>query len=271
MKWFDTHAHLQSEDYDADLAEVLARTEAAGVGRVLLPGSNWEDSVKGSEIALADERLLAAVGVHPHDAKTYSAEMGNNLKELVKSTNEKASAQGRRVVVAIGEIGLDYHYDYSPRDVQRRVFRWQLELAHELELPVIIHVREAFQDSIEILRQAREDGLLTQNPAGVIHCYSGSVESAEIFLDLGFYLGFDGPITFPKSRRSHDVIRKCPRDRIVIETDCPYLTPVPYRGKRNEPTYLPIIGAKVASLWEVSEEEAAQQLLANSMNLYGLS
>ena len=272
MKWFNTHAHLQDEPFDQDRQEVMTRAKKAGVDLVLLPGSTLEDSSKACRLALGEPRFIVAVGVHPHEAKDYSDETHRQLRDLVLGTNAHAAALGRPpIVVAIGEIGLDYHYDHSPRDVQREVYYRQLQLAHELGLPVVIHERESAQDNYEMLSRATEEGLLSSDPPGVIHCYSGSPESAKLLLKLGFYLGFDGPITYKNARKPLEVIRECPQDRLVIETDSPYLTPVPLRGKRNESANLPLIGAKVAELWEMSLEDTSRVLLDNSLRLFGIS
>ncbi len=271
MKWFDTHAHLQDEPFDQDRQEVMTRAEAAGVGLVLLPGSTLADSRRACQLALEDSRLIVAAGVHPHEAKDYTDETHSQLRELVLETNAQAAARGRKpIVVAIGEIGLDYHYDHSPRDVQRQVYYRQLTLAHELGLPVIIHERESAQDNYDLLSQAKTEGLLTSDPPGVIHCYSGSLESSRLLLKLGFYLGFDGPVTYKNARRALEVVRECPHDHLVIETDSPYLTPVPLRGKRNEPANLPLIGAKIAELWGLSLEDTARILTENGLRLFGI-
>ncbi|NLK02311.1 MAG: TatD family hydrolase [Clostridiaceae bacterium] len=269
MKWFDTHSHLQATDFDQDRAEVMARAEEAGVSMILLPGSDLADSRKACDLALEDRRLVVAVGVHPHEAKHYTSAMHEDLRQLVMSTNLRAAELGRPpIVVAIGEIGLDYHYEHSPREIQKDVYYRQLALAHELGLPVIIHERESALDNYTMLSQAQQEGLLAQNPPGVLHCYSGSLESSRLLLKLGFYLGFDGPITYKNAKRSHEVIRACPHDRLVIETDAPYLTPEPFRGKRNEPAYLPHIGAKIAELWDLPLAETAQILTENSRRLF---
>ncbi|HHU07748.1 MAG TPA: TatD family hydrolase [Clostridiaceae bacterium] len=272
MEWFDTHAHLQDEPFDQDRREVMSRAKEAGVGFVLLPGSTLEDSRKACRLALEDPRFIVAVGVHPHEAKDYTDETHSQLRELVIDTNVQAAAMDRPpIVVAIGEIGLDYHYDHSPREVQREVYYRQMQLAHELGLPVVIHERESAQDNYEMLSRATEEGLLPLDPPGVIHCYSGSLESSRLLLKLGFFLGFDGPVTYKNARRALEVIRECPQDRLVIETDSPYLTPVPLRGKRNEPSNLPLIGAKIAELWDMSLEDTSRVLMDNSLRLFGIS
>ncbi|HBP38511.1 MAG TPA: hydrolase TatD [Clostridiales bacterium] len=262
MAWFDTHAHLQDEAYDADRQSVLERAAFQNVTRVLMPACTLSDTRKALEIASRDSRLCCAAGYHPHEAAYFNDQVFHELKQLIQ-------LHRRSLIVAIGETGLDYHYDYSPRPAQQAVFRAQIELAHECGLPLIIHEREATADCLRILREAAADGLLLPRP-GVFHCYSGSAETAATLLNLGFYLGVDGPVTFSNARKLPEVIRICPQDRLLLETDCPYLTPVPYRGQRNEPAYLPLIGAKVAAIWQISPEETARLTTANACRLFQL-
>jgi len=264
LEWIDSHAHLHSKPYAQDLVEVLACSHAAGVRTVLLPGTDLEDSQAALNLALhhPDLGLVVSVGVHPHDAKSLTPDSFQKLREL-------ALQHRGHPVVAIGEIGLDYHYDFSPRDVQRDVFRAQLELAQELDLPVIVHDREATADCLAVIAAVAARHPFRAVP-GVFHCYSGSVETAAILLHQGFYLGFDGPITFKNARKALEVIAACPRDRLVLETDSPYLTPVPHRGHRNSPEYIPLIGAKVAEIWGCDIAEVAAQTTANARKLFDL-
>ncbi len=264
LEWIDSHAHLQSNPYTQDLAEVLARSRTAGVQTVLLPGTDLEDSQTAIDLALRypGQGLVASVGVHPHDAKSLTPDGLRQLRQL-------AIQHRGHPVVAIGEIGLDYHYDFSPRDVQRDVFRSQLELAQELDLPVIIHDREATADCLAVIAEVAARQPLREVP-GVFHCYSGSIETAAILLKNGFYLGFDGPITFKNARKALEVIAACPHDRLVLETDSPYLTPIPYRGHRNTPEYIPLIGAKIADIWGCDLAAVAAQTTANARKLFGL-
>lgn len=259
MTWFDSHAHLQSESFAADLPDVLARAAAAGVEHILLPGSDLADSRQAVSLASRDQRLRTAVGVHPHEASSFA-------EVTVAALAELASHQS---VVAVGEIGLDYHYDFSPRPIQQAVFRTQLELAWRLDLPVVIHDREATADCLAIIRQVRAAGHLRAVP-GVFHCFSGSVETARLLLEAGFYLGFDGPITFKNARKTLAVIEQCPTDRLLLETDSPYLAPVPNRGKRNEPAWLPLVGEKVAEIWNQPLEAVAAMTTANACRLFGI-
>ncbi len=258
MRLFDTHAHLSDERLSEDLPNVLEKATQAGVERVLLPSSNLEDSYRIVEIVNAyPKQLWGSVGVHPHDAKTYDEQTSQALMQLLESPQ----------IVAVGEIGLDYHYDFSPRETQKEVFRKQIELAYEAQKPLILHDREAHGDFLVVLQEADKHGLLLEHP-GVAHCYSGSWEFAKELLKLGFYLGFDGPITYKNARQPHEVIRQMPKDRLLIETDSPYLSPVPYRGKRNEPAYVIEVAKKVAELWDMTVEDVAELSFNNGMRLF---
>ena len=270
MIWFDTHSHIQSGEFRNDFPDMLMRARAAGVTRILLPGSNEPDSRIACRLAVDDPMLYAAVGVHPHDAKTWDEGSADRFAKLVRTTNDKALKIGRdRCVVAYGEIGLDFYRDLSPRKVQRSVFRKQLELAHELELPVIVHMREATEATLNMLREAYQDGLFSKDhPAGVVHCYSGSAETVPILLKLGFMIGFDGPITYKNARKPMEALAAVPIESLVLETDAPYLTPHPYRGKRNEPSYLPFIGEKAAEILKMDVKDVATQTTANALRLF---
>ncbi len=263
--WIDTHAHLQSKPYAADFEEVLVTASDAGVNTILLPGTDLKDSQNAVQLAdrYYDRGLIAAVGVHPHDAQSYNPAVAATLRQL-------AVQHKGRAVVAIGEIGLDYHYDFSPRDIQQQVFRAQLELAAELDLPAVIHDREATADTLAVIASVAAQSGLREVP-GVFHCYSGSAETASLILKQGFYLGFDGPITFKNARKTLEVVAMVPRDRLVLETDSPYLTPEPHRGHRNSPHYIPLIGAKIAQIWGCSLEEVAWQTTENARRLFDLT
>jgi TatD DNase family protein len=268
--WFDSHCHLQDERYAGDLEEVLARAKAQGVEDILLAASNVEDAGVACKLALR-YGLYCSAGVHPHDAKSWNDKSGAELKMLIAEANGEAKSQGRdRVVVAIGEIGLDYHYDFSPRDVQRSVFRKQLELAHETGLPLIFHMRESFADFYDILKQAEADGILLKQDAGVMHCYSGSKESAKLLSSFNLLFGFDGPLTFKNAKKPVEVVESLPLELLLLETDAPYLTPVPHRGKRNEPSYLPLIGQVMAEVKGVSAETIAEVTRSNARRLFRL-
>ena len=267
---FDTHAHIADSRYAEEgvAAEaVLKRASEAGVDKILIPS----DSVETSQAALdyreahngeCGIKLYCSVGVHPHEASSYSDEAEKFILDSVDARNTNG-------VRAIGEIGLDYHYDFSPRDVQRDVFARQLELAFVKDIPIILHEREATKDCLDIISDFYSRGRLRGNP-GVCHCCSMSAESAKIILDMGFYLGFDGPITFKKNRKTPEVAAMCPADRMVIETDSPYLTPEPYRGKTNEPAMVLYVAKRLAEIKNMTEEEIAAVTYENGCRLYEL-
>jgi len=251
---FDTHAHYDDEQFEPDRDALLSALPDNGISLVVNAASNLQSSVTGLKIAEAYPFVYAAVGVHPHDAKTMDDGTVSQLEKLLR--HPKA--------VAVGEIGLDYHYDLSPRDIQQKRFREQLDLAASVRLPVIIHEREAPQDVLNILSEF-------PYVRGVFHCFSGSWETAKILLDRGWYLSFTGVITFKNARRSHEVIQKMPRDRILIETDCPYLAPVPMRGRRNSSLYLRYTAEKLAEILEVTFDEAAALTMNNGKRFFGIT
>ena len=255
MNLFDSHCHLESENFQNDLPQVMQRMAQAGVRRCVLGGSDLETSRHIVALVRKHEGMYGAVGVHPHEAKTWT--------DATEAELERMLAQPR--VVAVGEIGLDYFYDLSPREKQREVLIRQLDLARRMNVPAVFHVRDAHGDMLEVLRQRR--GKL---PAGVMHCYSGSVESAREYLDLGFYLSFAGPVTFKKANKLQEAARFCPADRLLVETDSPYLAPVPMRGKRNEPAFVYYVAEMVAQLRGVSTEELADTAARNACRLFGI-
>ena len=251
---FDTHAHYDSNGFNADRHDILAALPERGVGLVVNPGCDVESS--RTAVALAEQypHVYAAVGIHPGDCAGTDEAAFAAIRELAK----------HRKVVAIGEIGLDYYWeDNPPKEFQEMVFRRQIELALELDLPVIVHDREAHGDSLAIVLEY--PGL-----RGVFHCYSGSPEMAAELLKRGWYLGFDGPITYKNARRAPEVAAITPLDRIVIETDAPYLTPVPYRGKRNDSRLLPYVVEKLAEWKGVSAEDMERITWENGLRLYGM-
>ena len=254
MPIFDTHAHYDSGAFNADRHEVLSALTAEGVGLVVNPGCDVESSRVAVSLAEQHSHVYAAVGIHPGDCAGVGEADFAAIRELAK--HEK--------VVAIGEIGLDYYWeDNPPKEFQEMVFRRQIEIALELDLPVIVHDREAHGDSLAIV-------LEYSNLRGVFHCYSGSPEMAQELLKRGWYLGFDGPITYKNARRAPEVVEVTPLDRIVIETDAPYLTPVPYRGKRNDSRLLPYVVEKLAEWKGISVEEMERITWENSLRLYGM-
>lgn len=272
LRFFDHHAHLQDEAFAADVEAVIARAQAAGVERIVLSSSSIEDSRQAIDLALGHPGLFVAAGCHPHEAKDFAAQGGvEALRQLILESNARAAAAGRLpVVVAVGEIGLDYYYDHSPRDIQAEVYKAQIELAHELGLPFVIHEREAYQDNLTILQAAAAKGLLLPELPAVCHCYSGSPEGAEALLKLGLMLGFDGPLTYKNARKAPDVVKAMPFDRLLIETDSPYLTPVPFRGQRNESLKVILVALEVAQLLGLTLADVAEQTWQNACRLYRL-
>lgn len=249
--YFDTHAHYDDESFNEDREQVIEKALSAGVELIVNASSDLATSE--SSLALAEKYpfIYAAVGWHPHEARFYDEDSPELIRQWCKNNK----------VVAIGEIGLDYYYDHSERDVQRRVFEKQLELAAELNLPVVIHDRDAHGDCMEIIEKFPQ-------VTGVFHCFAGSAEMAEILLKRGWYLGFGGAVTFKNARKAPEVLAMCPKDRFVLETDCPYMTPVPHRGKRNDSSYLPFIAEKVGEYMHLSPEETARLGMENGKRLF---
>ncbi|GJL64647.1 MAG: putative metal-dependent hydrolase YabD [Nitrospirales bacterium] len=255
----DSHVHLDDERYNPDRAEIFERAEEAGVEAFVTIGCDLETSRAAVELADRHANVYATIGVHPHEVKHIQDSWYRELKELAKHPK----------VVGYGEIGLDFHYDHSPRDTQRQRFREQIQLAHELQLPVVIHTREAQDDTITILREEHASQI-----GGVIHCFSGDASLANNALDLGFYISFSGIITFRNASELREIVRTVPDDRLLIETDAPYLTPVPYRGKRNESAYIKQVAEKVAEVKEGANPEAferiAKMTATNAKRLFNL-
>ncbi|MGI5936177.1 MAG: TatD family hydrolase [Oscillospiraceae bacterium] len=251
--YFDTHAHYDDEAFDSDRYELLASMPEKGVSLILNPGCNRDSSLTAIELSERFPHMYAAVGWHPHDARVFDAESPGLIRKWASLPK----------VVAIGEIGLDYHYNFSPREDQLRVFIRQMELARELKLPVIIHDREAHGDCMEIIRDFPE-------VRGVFHCYSGSPEMAREILKMGWYLSFTGAITFKNARRALETIEICPLDRIFLETDAPYLAPVPHRGKRNDSGNLPLIARVIGSIKGLTVQEVAAITAENGRKFFGI-
>uniref|UniRef100_A0A7C2IQN1 TatD family deoxyribonuclease n=1 Tax=Ammonifex degensii TaxID=42838 RepID=A0A7C2IQN1_9THEO len=254
MQLTDTHCHLDDQRFDADRVAVVDRARVAGVTRIITVGYDIASSRRGVDLAGSLPGVFAVVGVHPHDAVAAPPDYVEQLRELAREPR----------VVAVGEIGLDFYRDLSPRPVQREVFAAQLCLAREFGLPVVVHCREAHGEVYEILK--REAAGL----AGVMHCFSGGWEEAKRFLALGFYISIAGPVTFPQSSKLGEVARRVPLDRLLLETDAPYLTPVPHRGKRNEPAYLVHTAQKVAEIRGMSLEEIAEATTESAARLFRL-
>ena len=249
---FDTHAHLDDRAFDNDRAELLAALPGQGLALVMNPGCSLESSRNAVALANANDYIYAAVGSHPDVADEVNEEVLEEYRKLCKQ-NPK--------VKAIGEIGLDYHYEDIPREIQLRAFRMQMELARELDLPVIVHEREAHEDGMNVVRDFPE-------VTGVFHCYSGSAEMARQLVEKGWYIGFTGVLTFKNARKALEVATGIPRDRIVIETDCPYMAPVPFRGKRNDPGLVCHMAEKLAEIRGITAGEAARLTLENGKRLY---
>jgi len=253
MRLFDSHCHLDDERFNEDRAEVIAHLQEKGVTRCCCVGSDLPSSHRCIALAKEYDFICAAAGVHPHEAKDAPADYLDQLRELLQDP----------CTVALGEIGLDYYYDLSPRDVQKRVAQEQLELAFEMDMPVIFHIRDAHGDMYEILR-ARGKKL----PAGVIHCCSASPELVREYLKMGFYISFAGPVTFKKAASVVAASLEVPLNRLLIETDSPYLTPVPLRGQRNEPAFVRYVLEKQAEIHSISAEELSEITYQNACDLY---
>lgn len=251
----DTHAHLDGEAFQEDQAEVIARARANGVSTIINIGFNNETIPTTMALAEKYDFIYAAVGWHPQDAKDMTDADFEQLRELCAHPK----------VVAIGEIGLDYYWDTSPKDVQHTVFRRQIRLARELGKPIIIHNRDAHDDVVRILREenAAEVG-------GIMHCYSGSWEIAKMCLAMNFYISFGGPVTFKNAKQPKEVLKQVPLDRLLIETDAPYLCPDPFRGKRNESAYVKYVAEAAAVLKEIPFDELAAITSANAKRVFGM-
>ena len=252
----DSHAHLDLPEFHNDQSEVIKRAKNSGIDYILTIGINLESCSKAIKLADSYDFIYASIGIHPHDAKDVNENTYTVLKSL--ANNKK--------VLAVGEIGLDFHRNLSPKDIQIKRFREQINLANELKLPVIIHNRDAHKETLEILR---EEG--AKNLGGIIHCFSGDYSMANSCIDMGFYISIPGTVTFPKAVGLQEIVKKLPLSKILIETDCPFLTPVPYRGKRNEPSFIRYVAEKIASLKGISFEEVAETTSQNFRSLFASS
>ncbi len=251
--YFDTHAHYTDESFNPDRDETIKAVFESAVELIINASSDYKSCLESLELAEKYPFIYAALGWHPHEAKSFSEDSEKLIRQCCTLPK----------VRAIGEIGLDYFYDLSERDVQREVFIRQMELAQELKIPVVIHDRDAHAECMEIIRRFPE-------VKGEFHCYSGSAEMAREILDMGWYLGFTGAITFKNARRALEVIEMCPTDRILIETDCPYLAPVPHRGKRNDSRNLPFIAQTIANIKGISVAEVAEMTNRNGRHFFGI-
>lgn len=248
----DTHAHLNFPQFQADLEQVLGRARAAGVGMIINVGSDESSSETAVALSEANPQLWAAVGIHPHSASGVSSRYRSRLSGLA----------AKRRVLAVGEIGLDFYRDLSPRPVQEQVFREQLKLAAELNRPVIIHSREAHSKTLQILHEMKPPR------GGIAHCFSGSPQDLEAFLGLGFYISIAGPVTYPRSHDLRALLKEIPAERLLLETDAPYLSPLPYRGKRNEPAFIKATYERVALVLEMELESLARLVQTNVARLF---
>ena len=252
---FDTHAHMDDRSFDEDRQELLAALPERGISLLMNPGCSYESSLNAIALSKQYDYIYAAVGSHPDVADEVDDALIAKYRELCKQ-NPK--------VKAIGEIGLDYHYEDIPREIQKKAFRLQMELARELELPVIVHEREAHEDGLKIVDEF-------PTVKGVFHCYSGSLEMAKELIKRGWYIGFTGVLTFKNARKAIEVAANIPPDRIVIETDCPYMAPVPFRGKRNDPGLVCHMAEKLAEIRGITAGEAARLTLENGKRLYRIN
>jgi len=250
----DSHAHLDDSDFESDRAAVIERARAAGLRYILVAGGGTGAERLDSPLAIAESHdwMYASVAVHPHEARRFTDLHAERILQLARHPK----------VVAVGEIGLDYHYDHSPRDVQKQVLIRQMELARELQLPIIIHCRDAWAD----LRQIAAAHWQPTGLGGILHCFSGSIEDARVFLDWDFLISFAGNLTFKKAEDLREVARAIPLDRLLTETDSPYLAPVPHRGKRNEPALVRAVTQELARLRNLNEDKLARQIVQNFEN-----
>jgi TatD DNase family protein len=261
MNFIDSHCHIDGEAFDGDRDEVVENAKRAGVKAMLVVGTgNPHDGevAKAVETAERYENVFASVGVHPHDAKLYDDKAEATLVSLVKSSNK---------IIAWGEIGLDFYYDHSPRDIQREVFKRQIQTAKSLNLPIIIHSRDADDETVEILRAECD----YPDFKGIMHCFGGTAEMAQALMDIGFLISFAGNVTFKKAENLRDAARVVPLEKLLIETDCPFLTPIPFRGKRNEPAYVVETAKFLADFYGVDVATLANQTTRNFLDLFNLS
>ncbi len=250
---FDSHAHLDDPRFDKDRDEIISESFASGVKKIINIGADIETSENSVKLAQKHDFIYAACGVHPHDADSYDANLEKRLEKL--AANEK--------VVAIGEIGLDYHYDNSPREKQKEAFSSQIRLAGKLGLPIIIHDREAHKDCLDILKRE-----MTPETTGVFHCYSGSAEMAGQIIEMGFYISFTGVVTFKNAKKVLRSVEAVPVDRLLSETDCPYMAPEPVRGKRNDPRNIRYVVECLAKIKGVDYERMCERLWMNTHKLF---
>lgn len=253
--FIDTHVHLNADQYENDVEEVIQRALDAGVKQMVVVGFDRKTINKAMELIETYPFIYGVIGWHPVDAVDCTEEDLQWIKELAAHPK----------IVGIGETGLDYYWEKSPKDIQQELFRKQIQLAKDVQLPIVIHNRDATGDVVRILQeeQASEAG-------GIMHCYGGSVETARQCIDMNFYISLGGPVTFKNAKMPKEVAKEIPLDKLLIETDAPYLAPHPYRGKRNEPSYVPLVAEEIARLKEISVEEVAEQTTANAKTIFAM-
>ncbi len=251
MKLVDTHAHIYDEKFRGDFDEIMDRINKE-LDFVVSIGYDMESSEKSTALSEKYEKIYSVIGFHPTEIKKYNSEAEKKLEELAKNPKVKA----------IGEIGLDYYWMEDPKEKQKEIFRLQMELARRVKLPVVIHTRDAMEDTVDILEEYKDLG-------GIMHCYPGSYETAKKLMDR-YYFGIGGVVTFKNNKVTKETVKKLPLERIVIETDCPYLTPEPFRGKRNEPVYVKYVAEKIAEIKEISLEEVIEVTTNNAKMIYSI-
>ena len=257
MRLFDTHCHINDEKFDEDRALVIERMHQGGIEKAVVIGDATKSADDVLNLISQNGFLYGAYGLHPHDAKDWSEDVKRRIAQVMPKDK----------IVALGEIGLDYHYDFSDRETQRKVFASQLELAHELDKPVILHIREAHGDAYDILKNSISHGIRIR---GIMHCYGGSLESAIEYVKMGLYISFSGSLTFKNAPILTRCAENLPMDRLLIETDSPYMAPVPLRGRRNEPAYVKYVCEKLAEIRGMDAEEVSEITYKNALNAFGL-
>lgn len=255
MGLFDTHAHLDDERFDIDRDKLIESLKLSGVDIVINVGADMESSKRSLELSKKYDFIYAAVGIHPHDSRLFGDKEIEELEKMVKE-NEK--------VVAIGEIGLDYFYDNSPRETQKEMFIKQIKLANKLEKPFIIHSRDAVQDTLDLVKK------YNNNSKFVLHSFNQSIEIAKQYIKMGGYFSISGPVTFKKSNNLREVVKYIPIDRLFVETDCPYLTPEPHRGKRNEPSNTYFVASEIAKVKNIELESVIEITKQNAIDFFDI-
>jgi len=253
--FIDTHAHLFFPNFNGEVDQVIERAKTAGIDAILIPGTDIPTSVQAIELADKYEMIYAAVGVHPHETKEWDNELLKQIEELSK----------HKKVVAIGEIGLDYYYDFSPRNIQLKAFRSQIDLALKLDLPIIVHSRESNEDMMAIIREYADTSLHAQ-----FHCFAGTEEDARELMGMKHMLSYPGNITFKKADNLRTILKSIPPEHLLLETDSPFMTPVPHRGKRNEPSYIPLIAETIAGIHNISLDELGKITSYNAFKIFGI-